>query len=191
MQRYKASRSIRDARLLEKIERQQNVDRLKQQQESRAQHFHAIQQHAFNIRERKHMQQTRFARLGQAVLNYHQYAKREQLKRSGQITRERMRALRNDDENTYIELIDKTKDTRLTHILEQTDAFLNALSTAVLDQQARQGFSYANYLARDHQEVFIMMGNKDETDFTQQGYTCRVLWMTRIISRWHMGFRKM
>lgn len=148
--RYKKPRSIRDARMVEKIERQQHEDQLQQQQESRAQYFHALQQRALNIKEHKDIQQRRHISLGQAVLQYHHYAKREQLKRSGQITRERMRALRNGDEDTYIELIDKTKDTRLAQILEHTDAFLKSLATAVLDQQARQGFSYANYLARDH-----------------------------------------
>ena len=151
--RYKKPRSIRDARIIEKIERRQSVDQLKQQQESHAQQLDAIQQCALVIHERNETQQMRHATLGHAVLQYHQYAKREQLKRSGQISRERMRALRNDDENTYIELIDKTKDTRLTQILEHTDAFLKSLATAVLDQQARQRFSYANYLARDNHGV--------------------------------------
>ncbi|EEB08644.2 ATP-dependent DNA helicase Snf22 [Schizosaccharomyces japonicus yFS275] len=41
-----------------------------------------------------------------------------------------------DDEAAYLELIDQAKDTRITHLLRQTDAYLSSLTKAVREQQS-------------------------------------------------------
>ncbi|EIW73913.1 hypothetical protein CONPUDRAFT_160575 [Coniophora puteana RWD-64-598 SS2] len=45
-------------------------------------------------------------------------------------TRECLKALKADDEETYMKLIDSAKDTRITHLLRQTDAYLDSLAQA-------------------------------------------------------------
>ena len=44
-------------------------------------------------------------------------------------------ALKADDEEAYMKLIDTAKDTRITHLLRQTDAYLDSLAQAVVSQQ--------------------------------------------------------
>ena len=46
-----------------------------------------------------------------------------------------MKALKADDEEAYMKLIDTAKDTRITHLLRQTDAYLDSLTQAVMEQQ--------------------------------------------------------
>jgi hypothetical protein len=46
-----------------------------------------------------------------------------------------LRALKADDEEVYMKLIDTAKDTRITHLLRQTDAYLDSLAQAVVAQQ--------------------------------------------------------
>ena len=50
-----------------------------------------------------------------------------------------MKALRADDEEAYMKLIDTAKDTRITHLLRQTDAYLDSLAQAVVAQQNKGG----------------------------------------------------
>ena len=47
-----------------------------------------------------------------------------------------MKALKADDEEAYI---DTAKDTRITHLLRQTDAYLDSLAQAVVAQQNEGG----------------------------------------------------
>ncbi|CAG8825095.1 22287_t:CDS:2, partial [Dentiscutata erythropus] len=49
--------------------------------------------------------------------------------------RERINALKNNDEEAYMKLVDEHKDERITHLLRQTDRFLETLTEAVLEHQ--------------------------------------------------------
>ncbi|CAJ0824856.1 7521_t:CDS:10, partial [Entrophospora sp. SA101] len=73
--------------------------------------------------------------LGMAVLNYHSSVQKEQQRKQDKFQRERLNALKNDDEEAYMKLIDETKDTRLSHLLKQTDQYLESLAKAVSSQQ--------------------------------------------------------
>ncbi|CAJ0868667.1 11418_t:CDS:2 [Entrophospora sp. SA101] len=72
---------------------------------------------------------------GRAVLNYHASVQKEQQRKQDKFQRERLNALKNDDEEAYMKLIDETKDTRLSHLLKQTDQYLEKLAKAVSTQQ--------------------------------------------------------
>lgn len=52
------------------------------------------------------------------------------------MSQDRMKALRADDEEAYMKLIDEAKDTRITQILSQTTSYLSNLTNAVLSQKA-------------------------------------------------------
>lgn len=75
------------------------------------------------------------AKLVRHVLQHHTAYEREEIKRQDKLQKDRLRALKNDDEEAYIRLLDQEKDTRLTYLLKQTDEFLSSLASKVAAQQ--------------------------------------------------------
>jgi ATP-dependent helicase STH1/SNF2 len=131
--------TIRDARMTEQLERKQRVDR-----ERRAKHKHVEQlgvicAHGRDVLAVNRAAQDRVIRLGRAVLSFHAYTEKEEQKRIERISKERLKALKADDEEAYLKLIDTAKDTRITHLLRQTDAYLDSLAQAVVAQQNESG----------------------------------------------------
>ncbi|GLB36607.1 putative snf2-ATP coupling, chromatin remodelling complex [Lyophyllum shimeji] len=134
--------TLRDARMTEQAERKQRVDR-----ERRAKHKHVEQlgvicHHGREVINVNREAQVRVARLGRAVLAFHQHTEREEQKRIERISKERLKALKADDEEAYMKLIDTAKDTRITHLLRQTDAYLDSLAQAVVAQQNESGIVF-------------------------------------------------
>ncbi|CDS03051.1 hypothetical protein LRAMOSA00453 [Lichtheimia ramosa] len=127
--------SLREARVTERIERQQRIDRENQKKQKHMEQLQIICDHGRNLIAAQRAWQAKQNKLGRAVLQYHQHVEKEEQKKAERISKERIRALRNDDEEAYMKLIDEAKDTRLTQLLKQTDAFLESLTKAVVDQQ--------------------------------------------------------
>jgi ATP-dependent helicase STH1/SNF2 len=131
--------TLRDARMTEQAERKQRIDR-----ERRAKHKHVEQlgiicQHGRDIIAVNRSAQDRVTKLGRAVLSFHAFTEKEEQKRIERISKERLKALKADDEEAYMKLIDTAKDTRITHLLRQTDAYLDSLAQAVVAQQNESG----------------------------------------------------
>ena len=131
--------TLRDARMTEQAERRQRVDR-----ERRAKHKHVEQlgvicTHGREVISTCRQAQDRVVRLGRAVVNFHAYTEKEEQKRIERISKERLKALKADDEEAYMKLIDTAKDTRITHLIRQTDAYLDSLAQAVMAQQSEHG----------------------------------------------------
>src|SRR5439155_9096615 len=78
--------------------------------------------------------------LGMAVLNYHSSVQKEQQRKQDKFQQERLNALKNDDEEAYMKLIDEVKDTKISHLLKQTDHYLESLAKAVASQQNQNFF---------------------------------------------------
>ncbi|KAF8168355.1 SNF2-family ATP dependent chromatin remodeling factor snf21 [Crassisporium funariophilum] len=131
--------TIRDARMTEQLERKQRLER-----ERRAKHKHVEQlgvicSHGKEVIAVNRAAQDRILRLGRAVLNFHAHTEKEEQKRIERLAKERMKALKADDEEAYMKLIDTAKDTRITHLLRQTDTYLDSLAHAVVAQQNESG----------------------------------------------------
>ncbi|KAF8546993.1 hypothetical protein OG21DRAFT_1490621 [Imleria badia] len=131
--------TLRDARMTEQAERRQRVDR-----ERRAKHKHVEQlgvicTHGREVISTCRQAQDRVMRLGRAVVSFHAYTEKEEQKRIERISKERLKALKADDEEAYMKLIDTAKDTRITHLLRQTDSYLDSLAQAVMAQQNEHG----------------------------------------------------
>ena len=129
----------RDARMTEQLERKQRVDR-----ERRAKHKHVEQlgvicNHGREVLTANRAAQDRIIKLGRSILSYHVYTEKEEQKRIERISKERLKALKADDEEAYMKLIDTAKDTRITHLLRQTDSYLDSLAQAVMAQQSDNG----------------------------------------------------
>ena len=78
-------------------------------------------------------------KLSKAVAAFHAHTEKEEQKRIERLAKERLKALKADDEEAYMKLIDTAKDTRITHLLRQTDAYLDSLAQAVVEQQRDSG----------------------------------------------------
>lgn len=131
--------TLRDARMTEQAERRQRVDR-----ERRAKHKHVEQlgvicTHGREVISTCRQAQDRVTRLGRAVISFHAYTEKEEQKRIERISKERLKALKADDEEAYMKLIDTAKDTRITHLIRQTDTYLDSLAQAVRAQQDEHG----------------------------------------------------
>lgn len=74
-------------------------------------------------------------RLTRSVLQCHSNWEREASRKLDKMAKERIRALKEDDEEGYLALLDEEKDGRLTYLLRQTDEFLEGLSIKLSIQQ--------------------------------------------------------
>ncbi|CAO3616436.1 unnamed protein product [Cunninghamella echinulata] len=127
--------SLREARMTEKIERQQRLNREHREKQRHMDYLQSICDHGRNLVLQHSEYNAKQSKLGRAVLQYHIHVEKEEQKKLERISKERIQALKNDDEEAYMKLIDQAKDTRLTQLLKQTGEFLNSLTLAVVDQQ--------------------------------------------------------
>lgn len=91
--------------------------------------------HGDDMISRNKKKQNMRMKLGRAILNYHVILQKEYQRKTDRYSKERLAALKNNDEEAYLKLIDEAKDTRITHLLRQTDVYLESLAKAVIAQQ--------------------------------------------------------
>ena len=164
--------TVRDARQTETLERKQRVDRERQAKQRHVAQLNVICAHGREILQVNRLAQDRVARLGKSILAFHTHAEKEEQKRIERITKERLKALKADDEETYMKLIDTTKDTRITQLLRQTDNYLESLSQAVRAQQndGRDNYDFDQEEGPASEATFgastlLEDGEKDKVDY--------------------------
>jgi ATP-dependent helicase STH1/SNF2 len=163
---YRATRKItlKDARIVDQLERQQKIDRENRAKQKHVDQLLAIAKHGRAMEEAHNARKSKMQRLGKNILRWHVEAEKEEQKRIERISKERLKALKNNDEEAYMKLIDTAKDTRITHLLRQTDTFLDSLSQAVAVQQAEA--SDRDPMAMDgKQQDTTTAGEVDESAF--------------------------
>ena len=129
--------TLKELRALEKQESRQRRDFGRSEQYvARLELMAAILNNLRDIQNRARSEQQRQARIAKAVQQFHQTAEREEQKRLERLSKERIRALKADDEEGYRKLLNEQKDTRLTYLLRQTDEFLSGLMGKLVDQRA-------------------------------------------------------
>ncbi|KAM0755948.1 hypothetical protein T439DRAFT_320646 [Meredithblackwellia eburnea MCA 4105] len=133
--RRSKKQTLRDARQTEQLERKQKVEREKRAKQKHLDHLSEISNHGRDLIAAHRAHQSKFLKLGRALVKFHVDAEKDEQRRVERVSKERLKALRADDEEGYLKLIDTAKDTRITHLLRQTDAFLDSLATAVVAQQ--------------------------------------------------------
>lgn len=135
LRRLKKS-SLRDSRLTERQERSLKYDKNKRDRQRRAELIYSILERVKEFQGfHKAYQQQKVNRLAKSVLHIHAYYEKEEMKRLDRIAKERIHALKADDEEAYLKLLDQQKDTRLTHLIRQTDLYLESLTSLVLAQK--------------------------------------------------------
>ena len=73
------------------------------------------------------------------INSFHNFIEKDESKKLEKTAKQRLQALKANDEDAYIKLLDETKDHRITHLLKQTNSFLDSLAQAVKVQQAEDG----------------------------------------------------
>ncbi|RGB30163.1 SNF2 family N-terminal domain-containing protein [Rhizophagus diaphanus] len=127
--------SIRDARITDRLEKQQREERQRKQVQKHLDYLQSIINHRNEMQAWHRTHQLKQMKFGRMVLAFHSQIEKEEQKRMERISKERIKALKNDDEEAYLKLIDQTKDKRITHLLKQTDSYLDSLAQAVVAQQ--------------------------------------------------------
>jgi ATP-dependent helicase STH1/SNF2 len=92
-------------------------------------------------------------KLARGILHVHANAEKEEIKRLDRLAKERISALKADDEEAYLKLIDAQKDTRLTHLIRQTDLYLESLTSMVQMQKKEASFGLVDSeMSNDHHD---------------------------------------
>ncbi|KAJ1764763.1 ATP-dependent DNA helicase Snf21 [Coemansia sp. RSA 1843] len=156
--------SQREARLTEKMERQQRQERERREQDQHKQQLQAITNHGASLVMWHKTQQQLMSKLGRAVAAFHTHAQHEEQKRKERIARERIQALKAGDEEAYLKLVDKEKDTRISHLLSQTDQYLNTLIEAVYRQKQSAGIHMGPDAAQDEDATPSWLADSAEID---------------------------
>lgn len=125
-------REVRKVESTERAERKKQHDVIIAAEKSR---LYEICKHGANLIANHNIKAAKSVKIGEAVIQYHQHVAKEQQQKADRIKRERMQALKDDDEAAYMKLIDEEKDIRLTHLLKQTGQFLDSLSFSVMEQK--------------------------------------------------------
>ena len=142
MYRRQKKTSMREARMTEKLEKQQRDARETKEKKKQVDQLRAIIAHGKEIQEAALAQRARCAKLYRMCQAQHQHVEKEEQKRVERTAKQRLQALKNDDEATYLKLLGQAKDSRITHLLKQTDGFLKQLATSVKQQQRSANDNY-------------------------------------------------
>ncbi|XP_060082596.1 probable global transcription activator SNF2L2 isoform X1 [Ylistrum balloti] len=130
---YKRSKrqSLREARVTEKLEKQQKLEHEKRRRQKHQEYLNAVLQHAKDFKEFHRNVSAKISKLNKAVMVHHANTEREQKKEQERLEKERMRRLMAEDEEGYRKLIDQKKDKRLAYLLHQTDEYITNLMSLV------------------------------------------------------------
>ena len=129
-------RSQQELHLTEQLEMTQRAERERNLRQRRIFKLRSICVHANAVITHSRNKRFRQQNMGRSILNAHSIIEKEEQKRGERMAKQRLQALRSNDEEAYIKLLDQTKDTRITHLLRQTNSFLDSLAQAVKVQQA-------------------------------------------------------
>ena len=156
--------SLREARNTDKLEKQQRDARETKEKKNQSDHFAALVQHGNDIRANAHAQRARAQKLGRLMVSHHQHMEREEQKRIERTAKQRLQALKANDEETYMKLLGQAKDSRISHLLKQTDGFLQQLATSVRKQQRTAAERYGGGEEPSEDEMVGEDGEDEEGD---------------------------
>lgn len=135
MYRRMKKQTMWEARITEKLEKEQRDARESKEKKKQVDHLQAILHHGTEIRRNAEAQRLRMQKLGRMMLLHHQHIEKEEQKRVERTAKQRLQALKANDEETYLKLLGQAKDSRISHLLKQTDGFLSQLAASVKAQQ--------------------------------------------------------
>lgn len=144
MYRRVKKQSLREARLTEKLEKEQRNARETKEKQKQIDHLQSIMQHGTEIHKNAVAQRIRVQKLGRMMITHHSLIEKEEQKRVERTAKQRLQALKANDEVTYLKLLGQAKDSRISHLLKQTDGFLSQLAASVKQQQRTAAENYGD-----------------------------------------------
>lgn len=142
LHRRMKKQSYREARITEKLENQQRVARESREKKKQDEQLQAILSHSADVLQAGQQQRARLQKLGRMMMQHHQTMEREEQKRIERTAKQRLQALKANDEETYLKLLGQAKDSRISHLLKQTDGFLKQLAASVKAEQKNHAERY-------------------------------------------------
>ncbi|KAI5465669.1 chromatin remodeling complex SWI/SNF, component SWI2 and related ATPase [Mariannaea sp. PMI_226] len=142
--------NVREARITEKLEKQQRDARENREKKKHTDFLRAIHGHRQEIMESAAARENKSRKLSRLMYSQHFNIEKEEQKRIERTAKQRLQALKANDEEAYLKLLDQAKDTRITHLLRQTDGFLHQLASSVKAQQREAAERYG-----DENEAFV------------------------------------
>lgn len=136
--------SVREARMTEKLEKQQRDAREHREKKKHIDFLQSIQHHKSEILSSAANARSKMAKMGRTMYSHHFNIEKEEQKRIERTAKQRLQALKANDEEAYLKLLDQAKDTRITHLLKQTDGFLHQLASSVKAQQRQAAERYGD-----------------------------------------------
>ncbi|GCE98409.1 RSC chromatin remodeling complex ATPase component [Zygosaccharomyces mellis] len=122
-------------RLAEELERQQLLEKRKKERNMHLRKVHRIVEYVNNKQLNTWNYRDRCVQFGKHAQVMHSQIEKEEQKKVERNAKQRLAALKSNDEEAYLKLLDQTKDTRITQLLRQTNSFLDSLAQAVRVQQ--------------------------------------------------------
>nr|POE56809.1 chromatin structure-remodeling complex subunit snf21 [Quercus suber] len=144
MYRRVKKQSLREARVTEKLEKQQRDAAENKEKKKHNDFVKSIMQHAEDIRNSAQAHKQRTQKLGRLMMQTHANIEKEEQKRIERTAKQRLQALKANDEETYLRLLGQAKDSRISHLLKQTDGFLDQLASSVKEQQRSMSKRFGN-----------------------------------------------
>ncbi|SMN20204.1 similar to Saccharomyces cerevisiae YIL126W STH1 ATPase component of the RSC chromatin remodeling complex [Maudiozyma saulgeensis] len=123
------------ARIAEELERQQLLEKRKKERNIHMKRINGIRDAIQEAKDSNFTRRDRCAQFGKLMLSTHNQIEKEEQRRIERNAKQRLAALKSNDEEAYLKLLDQTKDTRITQLLGQTNSFLDSLASAVRVQQ--------------------------------------------------------
>ncbi|KAK8845417.1 hypothetical protein IAR55_006130 [Kwoniella newhampshirensis] len=144
--------TLRDARATETAERRQRTEREQRGKQRHLAYINSICEHGQNligvgVGTSRGSGADKMKRLGRAMMKLHADTEKEEQRRIERLAKERLKALKNDDEEGYLALLGEAKDSRIGHLLAQTDSYLETLAAAVVEQQNDDGMRDPHHIA--------------------------------------------
>lgn len=157
-------KTIEELRISEHLEYSERVNRERQLREKKIRELNVFREQAHQVHVAGNTRRSKKVNLGRSVINFHYNIQREEAKRSERTAKQRLQALRANDEEAYIKLLDQTKDSRITHLLKQTNTFLDSLTKAVKVQQGDTNINFEDKEKIDYYKV----AHRIQEEVTQQ-----------------------
>ncbi|EJU05536.1 hypothetical protein DACRYDRAFT_74776 [Dacryopinax primogenitus] len=133
--------TVRDARTTEVLEKKQRDERIRKSKQKQLDYLQSIINHGRDMLAARKAAVQNSQRFGKMVLRFHADWEKEEQRRLERLSKDRLKALKNDDEEAYMKLVDTAKDTRITHLLKKTNEYLENLTQGILAQQKAAGVS--------------------------------------------------
>lgn len=156
--------TLREARITEKLEKQQRDARETREKKKQYDQLQAIVNHGAALANATNQNRLRAQKMGRTMIQHHQHMEREEQRRVERTAKQRLQALKANDEETYMKLLGQAKDSRISHLLNQTDKFLKELAASVRKQQRNQAERYGEGDEFDEEEEELADSDEEGED---------------------------